>query len=218
MLAASFLSAQEGCSQFIDYAGFSGGVGSCINTHDASLLNHYNPRRIGPELNFFVGRHRKRLGWQAGVTYRDVRHFTLGKLYDPAKPTIDTVRKYDDTGFILLPLYLTYRVGNPKWTAGLRAGLYGGWKIHAYSELIAPSGVKYNTPVDWTRFPTPDTFGGQGGLELMYRLNRKVSLYTEARLIIDASDLIFPNYHNYTNTYAGYRGRTFTVGLTYNLL
>ena len=66
-----------------NYAGFSGGIGSYINNYDASLLNHFNPRRIGPELNLFAGRQRKRVGWQIGVTYRDVRHFTLGKLYDP---------------------------------------------------------------------------------------------------------------------------------------
>ena len=216
VLIILFLGAGEGYSQFINYAGFSGGIGSYINDYDASLLNSFNPRRIGPELNLFVGKQRKRLGWQAGVTYRDVHHFTLGKLYDPAKLTIDTVRKSDATGFIVLPIYLTYRIGNPKWTVGLRAGLYGGWKIYAKSELIVPSGVKYVTPVDWTRFPTLDTFGGQGGLELMYRLNPKISLYTEARPIIDASSLIFPRYHNYTNPYANYRGRTFTVGINYH--
>lgn len=217
LLAVSFLWAKEGCGQFVDYVGFSGGIGSYINDHDASLLNSFNPRRNGPELNLFLGKQRKRLGWEAGVTYRDVRHFTLGKLYDPAKPTIDTVRKSDVTGFVVLPVYVTYRVGNPKWTVGLRAGLYGGWKIYAKSELTVPSGLKYMTPVDWTRFPTLDTFGGQGGLELMYRLNPKISLYTEARLIVDASSLIFPDYHNYTITYANYRGRTFTVGINYHL-
>jgi len=212
-----FLYPEQGHGQFIDYVGFSGGIGSYINDHDASLLNSFNPRRVGPELNLFLGRQRKRVGWEVGITYRDVRHFTLGKFYDPDKPTIDTVRKSDATGFIVLPVFLTYRVGNPKWTVGLRAGVYGGWKVHAKSEMLVPSGLKYITPVDWTRFPVLDTFGVQGGLELLYRLNPKISLYSEARLIVDASGLLFPDYHNYTNPYADYRGRTFTVGISYHL-
>lgn len=216
-LAVSFLVAGEGYSQFVEYVGFSGGVGSYTNDYDASLLNYFNPRRNGPELNLFVGRQWKRIGWEGGVTYRNVRHFTLAKVQNTMNQSIDTARSSTATDFFLVPLYLTYRIDNPKWMVGVRAGLYGGWKTHASSELILSSGSRYVMPVNWTRFPRLDTFGGQAGIEVLYKINRTFSLYCEGRLIVDASGLLFPKYHNYTNTYANYHGRVFTVGINYQL-
>lgn len=62
-----------------------------------------------------------------------------------------------------------------------------------------------------------DAFGAQAGLECSYALNKRMELYMEGRLIKDASSLIFPDYHTYTNVYAGYEGRVFNLGVKFNL-
>lgn len=214
-LTVLFFEIQKGYGQVIDYVGISGGMGSYTNTYDTALLNYFNPRRVGPEANVFVGRQRKQVGWQTGLTYRDVRYFTLIQSKGPN--LTDTARNDSNTGFLLIPLYLTYQIHRSQWKVGLRAGLYGGWKLYASETITFSTGTPYVLPVQWTRFPMLDAFGGQAGLECSYVLNKRMELYMEGRLIKDASSLIFPDYHTYTNVYAGYEGRAFNLGVKYNL-
>jgi hypothetical protein len=167
-LAVLFFIHQKGYGQVFDYVGFSGGMGSYTNTYDTALLNYFNPRRVGPEANIFVGRQRKQVGWQIGLTYRDVRYFTLLQVQTISQ-SIDTARNSSNTGFLLLPLFLTYQLHKSKWKVGLRAGLYGGWKLYATESIILQAGATYITPVEWTRFPMLDSFGGQLALNVRMR-------------------------------------------------
>lgn len=143
-LIVLFFEIQKGYGQVIDYVGFSGGLGSYTNTYDTALLNYFNPRRVGPEANVFVGRQRKRVGWQTGLTNRDVRYFTLIQSRGPN--LADTARNDSNTGFLLIPLYLTYQIHRSQWKVGLRAGLYGGWKLYANETITFFRGCSLYSP------------------------------------------------------------------------
>jgi hypothetical protein len=212
VLTIPLLGCEKGYGQSFDYVSFSAGVGSYTNYYDPTLLNAYSPHRNGPELNLLVGRQRRKLGWQAGLTFRDVRYFTLGKVATSNILLFDTLQSMSNTGFLLIPATLQYQEKFGKWAVGLKAGLYVGWKLYASEFTTLSSGPKYMLPVSWSRFPNLDAFGGQAGVEVLRQISPRLSIYLDARLIKDASSLIFSSYHAYTNTYAGYEGRVLTLG------
>jgi hypothetical protein len=191
------------------------GLGSYINSYDGKFANFHNPRGLGPEVVLLRGRDRKGLGYEYGICYRHTASEGLFFLSN------QRIYNFQNAGFILLPVFLTYSFRNlepsRKLSLKVRTGVYAGWMLYGDDYLLYQNGNRtlngYNaTP---SRFPTFDAFGGQLGLKVEYAYKGHRKLYLEIRTILDASTLIYPRYVPFNISFANYQGRLIGLGTNF---
>lgn len=188
----------------------TGALGSYVNSHDVSLLNYYNPRRSAPEFTIGYGKEKDgRLGWDAAVSYRKVHYFTLAVF--PAAPgnEADTARVKSRFSFVLLPVNLRYSKKFNKIQLVVKVGAYAGWKTAGSEIMTSQKGQIFLNSLAGasSRFPKPDAFGVQTGLEVNYLITPDWAVGISGALLMDASDLIYKE-NSWPHAFDGYRGRS----------
>lgn len=202
------------------YLSVTGGVGSYINHNDGSLLNTYNPRGLGTNVGLLFGRSKvSGFGWEIGLVHRVVRYQNAGILFDANRTVLDTNDAHSHYRFVILPLWLTYSQPIAKsLKIGVKLGVYAGWKTYGFEILTSRlyPGMGYGF-AEGSRFPSIDTYGGQVGLALDYKLTPQFGIGLEGILVHDASTLTHPTRIKIPNEFSGYKGRIFHFLLKYYL-
>lgn len=187
----------------------TGALGHYINTHDASLLNYYNPRRSAPEFSILYGKEKdSRLSWDVAISYRKVQYFTLAVFPAVLGQEADTATVKSRFNFVLLPANLRYSKTFNKFQLVIKAGVFAGWKTAGSEKMTSQKGQVFLNPLARasSRFPVLDAIGVQAGLEVNYLITSDWAVGISGSLLQDASEFIYKE-NSWPHTFNAYSGR-----------